>query len=105
MTERSWQTWCGTPAQVENAAEIALEHHLGMTCDPIGGLVQIPCIERNSMGAVKAINAASLALSGDGSHRVPLDEVIATMRQTGLDMHSKYKETARGGLAVHVTEC
>jgi len=95
----------GAPAQVENAAEIALEHHLGMTCDPIGGLVQIPCIERNSMGAVKAINAASLALAGDGSHRVPLDEVIATMRQTGLDMHSKYKETARGGLAVHVTEC
>jgi L-serine dehydratase len=95
----------GAPAQVENAAEIGLEHHLGMTCDPLGGLVQIPCIERNSMGAVKAINAAGLAMSGDGSHRVPLDEVIATMRQTGLDMHSKYKETARGGLAVHVTEC
>ena len=95
----------GAPGQVENAAEIALEHHLGMTCDPLGGLVQIPCIERNSMGAVKAINAAGLAMSGDGSHRVPLDEVIATMRQTGLDMHSKYKETARGGLAVHVTEC
>ena len=95
----------GTPAQVENAAEIALEHHLGLTCDPIGGLVQVPCIERNAMGAVKAINAASLAMSGDGTHRVPLDEAIATMRQTGLDMHSKYKETAQGGLAVHVTEC
>jgi L-serine dehydratase len=95
----------GTPAQVENAAEIGLEHHLGMTCDPIGGLVQIPCIERNAMGAVKAINAASLALSGDGTHRVSLDEVIETMRQTGLDMHDKYKETAQGGLAVHVTEC
>jgi L-serine dehydratase len=95
----------GTPQQVENAAEIGLEHHLGMTCDPIGGLVQVPCIERNAMGAVKAITAASLALSGDGIHRVHLDEVIATMRQTGLDMHSKYKETAQGGLAVHVTEC
>ncbi len=95
----------GTPGQVENAAEIGLEHHLGMTCDPIGGLVQIPCIERNAMGAVKAINAASLALAGDGTHRVSLDEVIATMRQTGLDMHSKYKETSQGGLAVHVTEC
>jgi L-serine dehydratase len=95
----------GTPTQVENAAEIGLEHHLGMTCDPIGGLVQIPCIERNAMGAVKAINAASLALSGDGTHRVSLDEAIATMRQTGLDMRSEYKETAQGGLAVHVTEC
>jgi L-serine dehydratase len=95
----------GTPAQVENAAEIGLEHHLGMTCDPIGGLVQIPCIERNAMGAVKAISAATLALSGDGTHRVSLDEAIATMRQTGLDMHSKYKETAQGGLAVHVPEC
>jgi L-serine dehydratase len=95
----------GSVAQVENAAEIAMEHHLGMTCDPIGGLVQIPCIERNAMGAVKAINAASLALSGDGSHRVSLDDAIATMRQTGLDMHSKYKETSQGGLAVHVTEC
>jgi L-serine dehydratase len=95
----------GTPGQVENAAEIGLEHHLGMTCDPIGGLVQIPCIERNAMGAVKAINAASLALSGDGTHRVSLDEAIETMRQTGLDMHDKYKETAKGGLAVHVTEC
>ena len=95
----------GTPAQVENAAEIGLEHHLGMTCDPIGGLVQIPCIERNAMGAVKAINAASLALAGDGSHRVSLDDAIATMRQTGLDMRSEYKETSQGGLAVHVTEC
>ncbi len=95
----------GTPQQVENAAEIGLEHHLGMTCDPIGGLVQVPCIERNAMGAVKAITAASLALSGDGIHRVHLDEVIATMRQTGMDMHSKYKETSQGGLAVHVTEC
>jgi L-serine dehydratase len=99
------QAMGGSPAQVENAAEIGLEHHLGMTCDPIGGLVQIPCIERNAMGAIKAINAASLALAGDGTHRVSLDEVIATMRQTGLDMHSKYKETSQGGLAVHVTEC
>ena len=95
----------GTPTQVENAAEIGLEHHLGMTCDPIGGLVQIPCIERNAMGAVKAITAASLALAGDGTHHVSLDQVIATMRQTGLDMHSKYKETAQGGLAVHVPQC
>ena len=95
----------GTPRQVENAAEIALEHHLGMTCDPIGGLVQIPCIERNAMGAVKAINAASLALAGDGEHKVELDQAIATMRQTGLDMGSAYKETSQGGLAVHVTEC
>ncbi len=94
-----------TPAQVENAAEIGLEHHLGMTCDPIGGLVQIPCIERNAMGAVKAIAAASLALAGDGTHKVSLDAAIATMRQTGLDMRAEYKETARGGLAVHVTEC
>jgi L-serine dehydratase len=95
----------GTAPQVENAAEIGLEHHLGMTCDPIGGLVQIPCIERNAMGAVKAINAASLALSGDGTHRVSLDDAIATMRQTGLDMRSEYKETSQAGLAVHVTEC
>ena len=95
----------GSPTQVENAAEIGLEHHLGMTCDPIGGLVQIPCIERNAMGAVKAISAASLALFGDGSHRVSLDDAIATMLQTGLDMRSEYKETALGGLAVHVTEC
>ncbi|MGR3716057.1 MAG: L-serine ammonia-lyase, iron-sulfur-dependent, subunit alpha, partial [Thermohalobaculum sp.] len=94
-----------TPAQVENAAEIGMEHHLGMTCDPIGGLVQIPCIERNAFGAVKAINAASLALRGDGLHRVSLDQVIATMRETGADMQSKYKETSLGGLAVSFTEC
>ncbi len=95
----------GTNEQVENAAEIAMEHHLGMTCDPIGGLVQIPCIERNAFGAVKAINAASLALAGDGQHRVLLDQVIETMRQTGADMHDKYRETSRGGLAVNVPEC
>ncbi len=95
----------GTNEQIENAAEIGMEHHLGMTCDPVGGLVQIPCIERNAFGAVKAINAASLALHGDGVHRVSLDQVIATMRQTGADMLSKYKETSRGGLAVNFTEC
>lgn len=95
----------GTNAQVENAAEIALEHHLGMTCDPVGGLVQIPCIERNAMGAIKAINAASLALKGDGVHFVSLDAVVETMRQTGEDMQSKYKETSQGGLAVNVVEC
>ena len=95
----------GTNAQIENAAEIAIEHHLGMTCDPVGGLVQVPCIERNAMGAVKAVNAASLALRGDGTHFVPLDNVIETMRQTGVDMLSKYKETSEGGLAVNVTEC
>jgi L-serine dehydratase len=95
----------GTPAQVENAAEIGMEHNLGLTCDPIGGLVQIPCIERNAMGSVKAIHAARLALRGDGKHTVSLDKVIATMRQTGADMSSKYKETSRGGLAVNVTEC
>jgi len=95
----------GTNNQIENAAEIGLEHHLGMTCDPIGGLVQIPCIERNAMGAVKAINAASLALHGDGDHFVSLDQVIETMRQTGEDMQSKYKETSQGGLAVNVVEC
>jgi L-serine dehydratase len=95
----------GTPKQVENAAEIAMEHHLGMTCDPVGGLVQIPCIERNAMGAVKAINAARIALRGDGKHVVSLDKAIATMRATGADMSSKYKETARGGLAVGVIEC
>ena len=95
----------GTPAQVENAAEIGMEHNLGLTCDPVGGLVQIPCIERNAMGAVKAINAARLALRGDGRHTVSLDKVISTMRQTGADMSSKYKETSRGGLAVNVTEC
>jgi L-serine dehydratase len=95
----------GTNAQIENAAEIAMEHHLGLTCDPVGGLVQIPCIERNAFGAVKAITAASLALLGDGSHRVSLDSVIATMRQTGADMQSKYKETSLGGLAVNVVDC
>ena len=95
----------GTPAQVENAAEIALEHHLGMTCDPVGGLVQVPCIERNALGAVKAVTAASLALKGDGSHFVPLDAAIETMRQTGLDMNEKYKETSLGGLAVNVVAC
>lgn len=95
----------GTPAQVENAAEIALEHHLGMTCDPIGGLVQIPCIERNAVGATKAIQAARLALRGDGKHHVSLDDAIRTMRETGADMQSKYKETSQGGLAVHVIEC
>jgi L-serine dehydratase len=92
----------GTNEQIENAAEIGIEHHLGMTCDPIGGLVQIPCIERNGMGAVKAITAASLALKGDGTHFVSLDDVIETMRQTGADMQSKYKETSLGGLAIHV---
>jgi L-serine dehydratase len=95
----------GTNEQIENAAEIAMEHHLGMTCDPIGGLVQIPCIERNAFGAVKAINAALLALRGDGEHVVSLDQVVETMRQTGEDMQSKYKETSRGGLAVNVPEC
>ncbi len=95
----------GSPAQVENAAEIAIEHHLGMTCDPVGGLVQIPCIERNAFGAIKAINAASLALAGDGRHVVSLDAALETMRQTGLDMQSKYKETSLGGLAVNVTAC
>jgi L-serine dehydratase len=95
----------GTVPQVENAAEIGMEHNLGLTCDPIGGLVQVPCIERNAMGAVKAINAARLALAGDGTHRVSLDKVMATMRQTGADMSTKYKETSRGGLAVNVVEC
>ena len=95
----------GTNAQIENAAEIALEHHLGMTCDPVGGLVQIPCIERNGIGAVKAVAAASLALRGDGVHYVSLDKCIETMRQTGLDMSDKYKETSRGGLAVNVVAC
>lgn len=95
----------GTVPQVENAAEIGMEHNLGLTCDPIGGLVQVPCIERNAMGAVKAINAARLALAGDGTHRVSLDKVMATMRQTGADMSVKYKETSRGGLAVNVVEC
>lgn len=95
----------GTPEQVENAAEIALEHHLGMTCDPVGGLVQVPCIERNALGAVKAVTAASLAIKGDGVHFVPLDAAIETMRQTGIDMNEKYKETSQGGLAVNVVEC
>jgi len=95
----------GTPAQAENAAEIAMEHHLGLTCDPIGGLVQVPCIERNAVGTVKAIQASRLALHGDGTHRVSLDKVIRTMRETGADMSTKYKETARGGLAVNVVEC
>jgi L-serine dehydratase len=95
----------GTPEQIENAAEIALEHHLGMTCDPIAGLVQVPCIERNALGAVKAVTAASLALKGDGQHFVPLDACIETMRQTGNDMSEKYKETSTGGLAVNVVEC
>ncbi|WP_248759025.1 L-serine ammonia-lyase [Pseudarthrobacter sp. SSS035] len=95
----------GTPQQVENAAEIAMEHNLGLTCDPIGGLVQVPCIERNAIAAAKAINAAKMALWGDGTHRVSLDEVIVTMRETGRDMSSKYKETAMGGLAVNVVEC
>lgn len=95
----------GTPEQVENAAEIAMEHNLGLTCDPVNGLVQVPCIERNAMAAIKAINAKRLALNGDGQHFVSLDKVIATMRETGRDMKKKYKETARGGLAVNVIEC
>ena len=95
----------GTPEQIENAAEIALEHHLGMTCDPVRGLVQVPCIERNGLGAIKAVSAASLALRGDGHHFVPLDAAIETMRQTGEDMSEKYKETALGGLAVNVPNC
>ena len=95
----------GTVAQIENAAEIGMEHNLGLTCDPVGGLVQVPCIERNAMGAVKAIHAARLALAGDGTHKISLDKVIATMRQTGADMGSKYKETSRGGLALSLPEC
>jgi len=95
----------GTMGQVENAAEIGMEHNLGLTCDPVGGLVQIPCIERNAMGAVKAVNASRMALAGDGKHRVSLDKVIKTMRDTGRDMKNKYKETSRGGLAVNVIEC
>jgi L-serine dehydratase len=95
----------GTNEQVENAAEIALEHHLGMTCDPVGGLVQVPCIERNAFGAVKAVTAASLALRGDGRHFMPLDNCVETMRQTGIDMSDRYKETSTGGLAVNVVEC
>ncbi len=95
----------GTPAQAENAAEIGMEHHLGLTCDPVGGLVQIPCIERNAIASVKAINASRMALRGDGTHFVSLDKVIKTMRETGADMMNKYKETARGGLAVNIVEC
>jgi L-serine dehydratase len=95
----------GTPEQVENAAEIGMEHHLGLTCDPVGGLVQIPCIERNAIASVKAINAARMALHGDGAHHVSLDKVIKTMRETGADMMTKYKETSRGGLAVNIVEC
>jgi L-serine dehydratase len=95
----------GSPEQVENAAEIGMEHNLGLTCDPVGGLVQIPCIERNGMAAVKAVTAARMALRGDGRHHVSLDKVIKTMKETGADMKVKYKETARGGLAVNVIEC
>jgi L-serine dehydratase len=95
----------GTPSQIENAAEIGMEHNLGLTCDPIGGLVQIPCIERNAMGSIKAINASRMAMRGDGKHKVSLDKVIKTMRDTGRDMQDKYKETSRGGLAVNVIEC
>ena len=97
--------WGGSPMQVENAAEIGMEHNLGLTCDPVAGLVQVPCIERNAVGAVKAIEAARLAMMGDGTHRVSLDEVIETMRRTGLDMNERYKETSQGGLAVNVVEC
>ena len=95
----------GSPEQVENAAEIGMEHNLGLTCDPVGGLVQIPCIERNGMAAVKAVTAARMAMRGDGSHKVSLDKVIKTMKETGADMSVKYKETARGGLAVNIIEC
>jgi L-serine dehydratase len=95
----------GTPEKVENAAEIGLEHNLGLTCDPVGGLVQVPCIERNAIAAMKAINATQMALRGDGSHFISLDKVIRTMRDTGKDMMDKYKETSRGGLAVNAIEC
>jgi L-serine dehydratase len=95
----------GTPQQICNAAEIGLEHHLGLTCDPVAGLVQVPCIERNAVGAVTAITAARLALAGDGSQLVSLDQVIATMMATGADMQDKYKETSRGGLAVNIPNC
>jgi len=94
-----------SPEQVENAAEIAMEHNLGLTCDPIGGLVQVPCIERNAMASIKAINASRLAIRGNGTHLVSLDKVIQTMRDTGADMQTKYKETSLGGLAVSVIEC
>ena len=99
------QLFGGTPAQIEYAAEMGLEHHLGLTCDPVCGLVQIPCIERNAVAAVKAVNAARLALAGDGSHFVSLDAVMQTMFETGKDMQSKYRETSRGGLAVNIVEC
>ena len=95
----------GTNEQLENAAEIALEHHLGLTCDPIRGLVQVPCIERNGLGAIKAVAAASLALRGDGNHIMPLDNCIEAMKQTGRDMSVRYKETSTGGLAVNLPEC
>ncbi|MCB1339249.1 MAG: L-serine ammonia-lyase, iron-sulfur-dependent, subunit alpha, partial [Maritimibacter sp.] len=95
----------GTPAQVENAAEIALEHHLGMTCDPVRGLVQVPCIERNGLGAIKAVSAAALALRGDGTHFVSLDACVRALAETGRDMSEKYKETALGGLAVSIPNC
>jgi L-serine dehydratase len=95
----------GTPEQIENAAEIGIEHNLGLTCDPVGGLVQIPCIERNGLAAVKAITAARMAIRGDGQHYVSLDTAIETMRATGVDMLDKYKETSRGGLAVAIVEC
>jgi L-serine dehydratase len=95
----------GTPRQVENAAEIGIEHNLGLTCDPVGGLVQIPCIERNAVASVKAIAAARIALHGDGTHHVSLDKAVKTMRETGADMKDKYKETSRGGLALNVIEC
>jgi L-serine dehydratase len=95
----------GTPRQVENAAEIGIEHNLGLTCDPVGGLVQIPCIERNAIASVKAITAARIAIHGDGTHHVSLDKAVKTMRETGADMKDKYKETSRGGLALNVIEC
>jgi len=99
-----WVNLYALAVNEENAAEIAMEHNLGLTCDPIGGLVQVPCIERNAIASIKAINAARMAMHGDGEHFVSLDRVIKTMRETGADMKSKYKETARGGLAVHVLE-
>ncbi|MFT9232885.1 MAG: L-serine ammonia-lyase, iron-sulfur-dependent, subunit alpha, partial [Bifidobacterium sp.] len=95
----------GTPAQIENAAEVGIEHHLGLTCDPVAGLVQIPCIERNAMASMTAINAARISLLAEGKHMVSLDQAIKTMKQTGHDMMDKYKETSRGGLAVNVVEC
>ena len=97
--------WNGTTEEVEQAAEIAMEHNLGLTCDPVGGLVQIPCIERNAMGSVKAVNAARIAMTEDGVHKISLDQVIRTMYRTGLDMSTRYKETSQAGLAVSVVEC